>query len=190
MTFDRLRIAGPRGGPCALGEPMHVHDGSVELGTLDPVDVSRDGTEVLIGRFIPSPFVRARRRNFGPLVLLEVTSFIAERFQGVQVVSYSLSREIELHGDGMQVATARSALLQSMGAERVTISPQPDSGPPGNFVVQGVWTYNAQNLAALRACLELERQNYRRLAANEDKLDAAPTDGLGQRLRRWLGGDR
>lgn len=186
MTFDRLRIAGPGGGPCALGEPMHVHDGSVELGTLDPVDVSRDGTEVRIGRFVPTPFVRTHRRNFGPLVLLEVTSFIAERFQGVQAVSYALSREIELHGDGMQVATARSTLLHSMGAEGVTISPQPDSGPPGNFVVQGVWTYNVQNLAALRACLTAERQIYRQLAANESMLEAAPPKGLRQRLRRWL----
>src|SRR6476660_4625279 len=54
MTFERLRITGRDGGRYQLGTPMHVHDGSASLGTVDPVRVSRDGTEVHIERFLPS----------------------------------------------------------------------------------------------------------------------------------------
>ena len=107
MTFERLRITGPDGDRYELGDPMHVHDGSVHLGTLDPVRVSRDGTEVRIERFLPSLFVKEQKRNFGPLVLLEVTTFLAEQFDGIQTISYALTREIEMHGDGMKVASAR-----------------------------------------------------------------------------------
>ncbi|MBB3179952.1 hypothetical protein [Variovorax sp. Sphag1AA] len=139
---------------------MEVHDRETFLGTL-PVTVSRDGTEVLIQRFLPSAFVKKEKRNFGPLVLLEVTTYLAEQFQGLQAVSYLLSREIELHGDGMKVALARSALLQAIGADAVAISPRPDSETPGNFVVQGTWAYNERNLAALCHCLERERAIYR-----------------------------
>lgn len=184
MAFEKLRISGQEGHPYRLGEPMEVHDREIFLGTLDPVSVSRDGTEVLIQRFIPSAFLRKEKRNFGPLVLLEVTRYLAEQFQGLQAVSYLLSREIELHGDGMKVALARSALLQAIGAEAVAISPRPDSETPGNFVVQGVWAYNERNLAALCHCLERERAIYR-------QWDAAVETGqsivvLRDRLRQLL----
>ena len=48
MTFERLRITGRLGKDYELGEAMEVHDGDVHLGTLDPVAVSRDGTEVFL----------------------------------------------------------------------------------------------------------------------------------------------
>jgi hypothetical protein len=183
MTFERLRITGRHGKHYELGEAMEVHDGDVHLGTLDPVNVSRDGTEVLVGRFIPSQFVKDQKRNFGPLVLLETTTFLAEHFQGLQAVNYVLSREIEMHGDGTQVASARSALLQAMGAEAVTISPKPDSETPGNFVVRGTWAYNERNLAALGECLQRERGIYRQW----DTASAAPSvRALRNRLRELL----
>ncbi|MGJ7511681.1 hypothetical protein [Variovorax sp. GT1P44] len=184
MTFERLRITGPDGERYELGEPMHVHDGSVHLGALDPVRVSRDGTEVRIERFLPSQFVKEQKRNFGPLVLLEVTTYLAEQFDGIQTISYSLTREIEMHGDGMKVASARSALLLDIGAEAVTIAPSPDLETPGNFIVQGIWAYNERNLAALHQCLEREREIYRQWEAPAPQPMAIP--GLRNRLRQLL----
>ncbi|SCK34141.1 hypothetical protein VAR608DRAFT_3041 [Variovorax sp. HW608] len=187
MAFEKLQITGQDGRHFRLGEPMEVHDRGTFLGTLDPVTVSRDGTEVLIQRFLPSAFVKKEKRNFGPLVLLEVTTFLAEQFQGLQAVSYLLSREIEMHGDGMQIALARSALLQAIGAEGVAVSPRPDSETPGNFVVQGVWAYNERNLAALRHCLERERTTYRQwddAAAETSQSIVALRDRLRQLLTR------
>ncbi|MDM0078390.1 hypothetical protein QTH90_28565 [Variovorax sp. J2P1-59] len=184
MTFESLRITGRDGKRYELGEPMHVHDGSVHLGTVDPVRVSRDGTEVHIERFLPSRFVKEKKRNFGPLVLLEVTAYLAEHFHGIQTVSYSLSREIEMHGDGMKVASARSALLQDIGAEGVTITPRPDHETPGNFVVEGVWAYNERNLASLGECLAREREIYRQWEAPASHATAIPA--LRDRLRQLL----
>lgn len=186
MTFERLRITGHRGKDYELGEAMEVHDAAVHLGTLDPVSVSRDGTEVSIGRFLPSQFVKVQKRNFGPLVLLETTAFLTENFQGLQAVRYALNREIEMHGDGMQVAGARSALLQAMGAEAVTISPMPDSETPGNFVVRGIWAYNERNLEALGQCLKQEREVYRQWDAAHASNAAQPIPALRKRLRQLL----
>lgn len=185
MTFERLRITGRDGERYELGEPMHVHDGSVHLGALDPVRVSRDGTEVRIERFLPSSFVKEQKRNFGPLVLLEVTTFLAEQFDGIQTISYALTREIEMHGDGMKVASARSALLLDIGAEAVTITPSPDLETPGNFIVQGIWTYNERNLAALHQCLAREREIYRQWEAAAAQPPMA-IPGLRNRLRQLL----
>ncbi len=177
MTFDPLRITGQGRTALRLGEPMHVYDGEILLGVIDPVRLSRDGSEVRIERFVPSQHVRDDKRNFGPIVLLEVTMFLATHFRGVQLVSFSLNREIEMHGDGMQVAAARSKLLHSIGAEGITISPRPDSSIPGNFVVEGEWAYNPANLAALEECLLRERQSYRGPQPDSPQMPA---------LRRWL----
>jgi hypothetical protein len=184
--FSNLRFTGPDAARYQLGQPMYVHDREKLLGILDPVQISRDGTEVHISRFAPAPFVRGERRNFGPLMLLEVTAFLAREFMMVQMVSYSLSREIETYGDGRQVASARSALLDSMGAHGVTITPQPDSDKPGNFVVQGAWMYNERNLQALNACLKRERDLYRDL--ERQAMQKTSASGLRGRLRRWLRG--
>jgi hypothetical protein len=185
MSFERLQITGPNGNPYRLGEPMEVHDGAIHLGTLDPVTVSRDGTEVLLQRFLPSQFLKDQKWNFGPLVLLEVTAFLAEHFQGLQVVHYLLTRDIEIHGDGMTVATARAQLLDAIGAEAVTVSPRPDSEVPGNFVVWGVWAYNERNLAALGECLAREREVYRQWDAATVG-SAPPPSTLRTRLRQLL----
>ncbi|WP_431274193.1 hypothetical protein ACQ858_19350 [Variovorax ureilyticus] len=189
MAFEKLRITGQDGRHYRLGEPLEVHDRGTFLGTLDPVTVNRDGTEVLIQRFLPSAFVKKEKRNFGPLVLLEVTAFLAEQFQGLQAVSYLLSREIELHGDGMNVALARSALLEAIGAEAVAVSPRPDSGTPANFVVRGVWAYNERNIAALGHCLERERAIYRQwdAAVETDRSIGVLRDRLRQLLARSPG---
>ncbi|MEJ7688379.1 MAG: hypothetical protein WKG52_16110 [Variovorax sp.] len=180
-----MRITGENGTAYRLGEPMHVYDAEHLLGVIDPVRVSRDGSEVRIERFVPSRHVKTGKRNFGPLVLLEVTLYLATHFRGVQMVSFSLNREIEMHGDGMQVAVARSELLHGIGAESITISPRPDSSIPGNFVVEGEWAYNPANLAALEECLLRERSGYRARAPDSTGLPA-PLRWL-RRLMRGAG---
>ena len=156
LTFTRLD-----GGHYSLGQPLAVRDGSVLLGVLEPVRVSLHGTQVHIENFSPSEVVRTTQRNFGPLILLEVSSFLVERFASLQVIHYNLSRQIETYGSGMQVARTRAELLQNIGARDVTISPKPDAEVPGNFVVRGAWDYNDRNVAALRQCLLKEQEIYR-----------------------------
>ena len=187
QTFDELRCSGPDLAPYALGEPIYVYDRIAHLGTLDPVHVTHRGTNVHITRFVATPFVKAGKRNVDPLVLLELIAFISERFDAVQTVSFSLRSEVASYEDGMKIASARSALLQRIGAHGVTISPQPDSAAPGNFVVQGVWAYNERNLAALGQCLERQREIYR---DSELSAGQGPTPrSLRSRVRRWRSRD-
>ena len=54
MTFKKLRITGPGAVPYQLGQPMHVYDANVLLGTLDPVPVGNAGTEIHIEHFQPT----------------------------------------------------------------------------------------------------------------------------------------
>jgi hypothetical protein len=184
QTFEELRCSGPDLAPYALGEPIYVYDRIAHLGTLDPVHVTHRGTNVHITRFVATPFVKAGKRNFDPLVLLELIAFISERFDAVQTVSFSLRSDVASYEDGMKIASARSALLQRIGAHSVAISPQPDSVAPGNFVVQGVWAYNERNLAALGQCLEREREIYRDCVLSSGQ--GTTPRSLRSRLRRWL----
>lgn len=54
------------------------------LGSLDPVEVSSDRSEVHISRFVPSAQAGEQRR-FGALLLLELTMFLVERFAGILI---------------------------------------------------------------------------------------------------------
>lgn len=152
---------------------MLVRDGKVFLGTVEPPELSRDGTRVHFGHFSPSPSVRESERQFGPLMLVEVMHFIAEHFSNIEAIRFTLTRQVEMHGDGFTVALARMALLERIGAADLHMRPRPDSGTPGNFVVQGVWEYTGPHLAALVA--ELARQR----AAYFQGGDAAGTGRLG-----------
>jgi len=116
-------------------------------------------------------------------LLLEVTMFLAERFPGIQNVHFSLTREIEMDGDGMMVAAARTELLRRIGATDVHARPKPDSSRPGNFVVQGVWSYTEHNLGALRAALTMQRALYREHQKGERPVP------LLRRLKRWWARD-
>ena len=187
MKLNELRIGGRGFAPFALGEPMYVYDGELLLGTLDPVQVTHGGSNVHITRIVPTQLARTGKRTFDPLVLLETISFIAGRFPAVQTVSFSLRSEVASYEEGMKIASARSTLLQRIGTDRVTISPQSDSAAPGNFVVHGVWIYNERNLATLGQCLQRERAIYRdrEAAAGREKA----RQSLRGRFRRWLWGD-
>src|SRR5690606_36365728 len=133
MTSAKLRITGPGERPYALGEPMHLFDGVLHVGTLDGFPVDRERTEAHIGRFTPTNVVSHQKKEIGKLALLEMVMFIAENFTSVQVVSFSLSRDIEGYGGGMQLASARSALLQSIGTTHIVIAPKPDAVQMGHF---------------------------------------------------------
>jgi hypothetical protein len=188
LIFEKLHIAGPNLSGYELGEPMLVLDRGRLLGSLDPVEVSPDKSEVRISRFLPAPSVRSEQRNFGPLLLVEVTMFLAERFPNIQNVHFTLTREIKMYGDGTMVAAARIDLLRNIGATDVHARPKPDSSQPGNFVVQGVWSYTEHNLGALRAALAMQRALYREHLARIPK-EERPVALLRQVRRWWMRDD-
>lgn len=184
--FEKLHLAGPDPPGYELGEPVLVHDRGRFLGSLDPVEVSPDRSEVRITRFLPSPASGSERRKFGPLLLVEVTMFLAERFPSIQNVHFALTREIEMEGDGMMIAAARIELLRSIGAADLHARPQADASRPGNFVVEGVWSYTGHNLGALRSALATQRELYRDHLARMPK--ARHPASLLHRLKQWWAG--
>jgi len=80
-----LAITGPGAVPYQLGQPMHVYDANVLLGTLDPVPVGNAGTEIHIEHFQPTRVVRDEQRHVGRLVFLEICAFISEHFHQANV---------------------------------------------------------------------------------------------------------
>lgn len=173
MSFTQLRITGPESTSYVLGAPMHLYDRDFCVGVMNPVPVSTDGTEVHIEHFNAAANLPAhQRRDIGRLVLFEVVAFLAENFTDVQAVSVALSRDIEGYGDGMTLASVRSATLQSIGARHIMITPKPDAAQAGHFVVTGLWEYNQANLAALTARLQTEREAYRERDAAAAKVRA------------------
>jgi len=181
MSFSRLRITGPDEGPGVLGAPLHVHDGDFHIGVLDPVPVGRDGSEVCIQHFKHTDTAACDRVKIGSLVLMELVSFIAEQFTTVTAITVVLTREATGYGDGIRLARERSALLQSIGANHIVITPKPLAERAGHFVVTGVWEYNQANLAALAQAVERER------AAYVERRDALPFQNARQPSpRAWL----
>ena len=181
MSTHSLRVTGPALETCVLGGPMLVHYGDQHLGTVDPVPVSRGGTEIRIEHFTPSRTEAAQRLHglkIGRIILLELVAFIAERFSTVTLVRLCLHRDIESYREGITLAAERSELLQAMGASHIVITPKPDAGRIGHFVVAAAWEYNQANLAALGAALESERTAY----GERERLAAARS----RRKRCWL----
>lgn len=181
--LHQLHLAGPDLSRYELGEPMFIYDGGRLLGTVEPVEVSPDRSEVRISRFVPSAALKREARSFGALLLVEVTMFLVERFPTIQAVHYALTRELEKHGDGLMVAAARVEFLRSIGATDIEARPKPDSSSPGNFVVKGVWGYTEDNITSLRLALAMERQLYsKHLACTAKGGRLAP---LLNRLKDW-----
>jgi hypothetical protein len=165
---------------------MYLYDGSLHVATLDPVPVNREGTEVHIEHFTPTAVVTQRKLEISKLALVEMVYFVAENFTSVQAISLALSRQVEGYGDGMRLAGARSAFLQSLGASHIVIAPKPNAEHMGHFVVSGLWEYNPANLEALASVLRHERETYygRRAASTEE----ARRPGLGAWVRRFIPG--
>lgn len=150
-----LGMTGPEGQTYVLGHPMHIAEGSLHLGVLGPVPVDRGGTEVHIGNFTPSAALKGERRRMAPLILLEITAFLVADFESVQVITFCLQPQIEVSGDGTQVARARAALLEDIGALDIRIITQ-----AGKLSVVGFWEYNESARTRLAARLDVERANY------------------------------
>lgn len=181
MSIHRLHFTGPDLGPCVLGQPMLAHYGDTHIGTLDPVPVSRGGTQMRIEHFKPAGTEASRhlhKAKIGRVLLPMLVAFIAEHFSSITLVQISLARDIEGYGEGFRLAAERAAVLQAMGAGRILITPMPDTLRMGHFVVAGVWEYKQANLAALAATLQNE------WAAFEERQAAAARGP--SRKRRWF----
>ncbi|MDN8614315.1 hypothetical protein [Variovorax ginsengisoli] len=182
MTFKKLRITGPGAAPYQLGQPMHVYDANVLLGTLDPVPVSNGGTEIHIEHFQPTRVVRDEQRHVGRLVFLEICAFVSEHFHQVQAISFAFTRDVSILGGGVQQAAARIETMDRIGAINVQIRPKADA-LPGQFVVTGVWAYSESSMAALRVVLEEQRALYR---DRPMAIGVADKPGVRAALRRLI----
>ena len=182
MTFKKLRITGPGAVPYQLGQPMHVYDANVLLGTLDPVPVGNAGTEIHIEHFQPTRVVRDEQRHVGRLVFLEICAFISEHFHQVQAISFAFTREVGILGGGIQQAAARVETMDRIGAINVQIRPKADA-LPGQFVVSGIWVYSESSMSALRVVLEEQRALYRERPIT---VGVADKPGVRAALRRLI----
>ncbi|MBU1360547.1 MAG: hypothetical protein KKC85_03340 [Gammaproteobacteria bacterium] len=184
MKPARFRITGPDRVPYRLGMPMHIHEGPLRVGVIDPVPVQRGGSEVHLEHFVPTHAADYRKRQIGRLMLAEVVSFIVENFTQVQAISFTLGRDIgdTSTNDRTQRASTRSALLQRMGASHVLSAPKPDAAQEGHFVVTGIWEYNPASVAALAEVLRVERE----LCAGFASMPRSVPSRLGSWTRRLL----
>lgn len=173
-------MTGPGRTAYVLGRPMHVYEGSLHLGSLDPVPVAHHGTEVHVGNFKPSAALRGERQKLAPLILLEIIAFLADNFASVQLISFCLSLQIEVSADGRQVASDRSALLEAIGAYDIQITTHADGEAVGKLAVVAVWEYNETTRALLAARLDKERARWRA------GLAALPAPSLRARLQRLV----
>ncbi|MEJ8812233.1 hypothetical protein WKW77_14210 [Variovorax ureilyticus] len=184
MNFDALRFSGRDGAPCVPGEPICVHLGEIHAGMVDPVPLSLGGTRILLAHYNPRADEASRRLhklNFGRVSLLGVTAHIAEHYSNVTTISFLLDREIEGYGGGVRLAGSRSALLQSIGAENIVITPRPEPEHAGQFVVAATWQYNQQNLALLHAALAAEWKIF-----SDRMAHAEAAGGRTPRANAWL----
>ncbi|MDL9999429.1 hypothetical protein QTI24_12490 [Variovorax sp. J22P240] len=182
MSITALRFTGPDSAPCVLGAPIFAYYGEIHVGTLDPVPVSRGGTEVRIQHYTPSSEACShalQKLRIGRVLLLELVAFIATHFSSVSVISFVLNRDIEGYGNGIRLAGSRSALLQSIGAEHIVITPKPKGERAGHFAVAAFWQYNVANLSALNAATQAEWAAFR-------ERETAALPGKAPRANAWL----
>ena len=188
MDFNALRFSGRDGTPCVPGEPICVHFGEVHAGTVDPIPLSLGGTRIHLAHYKPQADEASRRLhrlNFGRVSLLGVSAHIAEHYSNVTTISFVLGREIEGYGGGVRLAGSRSALLQSIGAQNIVITPRPEPERAGQFVVVATWQYNQQNLSALNAALTAEWKIFSERLAHADA-GGGSTPRANAWLRRFL----
>ena len=164
MTFAGLRISGRKPGPYVLGEPLDVFDGSMHLGRLNSVSVSADGSELRLEDFRTTDLSRLRTWRTARLIVVEVLHFFVEKYPSVSAIGIVLSADIETlegqEGGAMRLATARSQMLQSVGAQDVLVTPRPHPRHAAHFIVSGVWKYNSENAQTLADALRIERAGY------------------------------
>ncbi|MDM0110629.1 hypothetical protein QTI66_00625 [Variovorax sp. J22R133] len=181
MNDKKLRITGPDATPYTLGQPMHVYDGDLLLGTLDPVPLLKSGTELFVEAFTPARAVSEEPRHVGRLIFLEICAFIAEHYPQIQAISFVFSRQVDVLGAGEQQALARAETMARIGAINVKMTPKANA-LPGHFVVSGIWPYSQHNLAALHGVLEEERALYREVPIGAGLRDKVGVVAAIQRL--------
>lgn len=157
MEQTKIKITGPQEAPFRLGGPMFVFEAKTLLGTLDPVLVLKDGTEIHIEAFVPTPVVLNERRHVGRLLFFEICAHITENFPQVQAISFAFPRPINALGRPAEQAASRTTAMERIGAVNITVTPV----TLGAHVVSGIWPYSASNHAALLAALEEQRALYR-----------------------------
>ncbi|MEJ8820602.1 hypothetical protein WKW80_00965 [Variovorax humicola] len=163
---------------------MFVYDRDTLLATLEPVPLSKSGTEIHIEAFNPTRLVRQDYRHVGRLIFLEICVFISEKFPQIQAINFALSRRVDVLGAGEQQASERAETMDRIGAINVRMRPKPNA-LPGHFVVSGVWAYSEQNFAALMQVLEEERAQYRRRPIGSS---APEKSKVLSTIRQWVTG--
>ncbi|SFM72966.1 hypothetical protein [Variovorax sp. OV329] len=170
MTFQGLRIAGPRSGPYVLGEPLDVFDDQLHLGRLNQVSTSPDGGELRLEDFRTTDLKRLGTWRTARLIVVEVLSFFVDRYPAISAIGIVLSADIEAfeaqEEGATRLAGARARMLQSVGVQDIQVMPRPHPRHAAHFVVGGVWLYNRDNARLLTDVLQEERAVYAgRLAA-------------------------
>ncbi|MEJ8815209.1 hypothetical protein WKW77_29355 [Variovorax ureilyticus] len=136
---------------------MLVFEGKTLLGTLDPVEVLKNGTEIHIEAFIPTQVLLKERRHVGRLLLFEFCAYITKHFPQIQAISFAFARPIDALGRPAEQAGSRTSAMARIGAVNITVTPV----TLGVHVVSGVWPYSQANRAALQSALEEQRAIYR-----------------------------
>ena len=176
-----LFISGPDG-DYRLGDPMLVHDLRMHLGTMEAPGVSRERSVVQLGRFLPSPGVdELRHSRFAPLLLAEAIMFIAQRFQEVEAIHFTLEPPVDMCDGEVAGALSRLTFLERAGATGLQVIPSSDAAILGSFVIRGTWAFSGFNLAALAGELFEQRFLHSRL------MREAPGAGQASAAGRWLG---
>jgi len=161
MIFKGLRITGPDAKPYVLGETIDVYDGSTHVGRVLSVGVGANGNEVRLEDFLTTDLGDLRAKGIALLVMAEIVTFVSERYPSVHAIGIVLSRDLEgFEGREAKLASVRSRMLQSIGADSIRVTPKPHARHAGHFVVSGIWQYNRSSVEALAKVLETERAAY------------------------------
>lgn len=156
-----LSITGPERSPYTPGASMWLWEGDSHIGTVQEVMLNPERTQILLDRFVYADTPAARRPSIRPLCLFEVASYLVEQVPTALEIVFTLSHRLEAVQDQARLATARSRLLESMGAEQIKVVPRPTSRAEIEFVVEAVWHYNTDNLVSLRQALDGAREVHR-----------------------------
>ncbi|CAN7717551.1 hypothetical protein LJR175_006000 [Variovorax sp. LjRoot175] len=186
MATSTLLIAGKERSPYRLAESLHIYDGDALVGTIEAA-ISKDGHELRLDRFTPSPISTRNRGVPRKLVLVEVLTFLAEQFETVATIRLTLNTPFEGRHDALKVASARAQMLGRISAEHIQIIPNLSPSGRGDFTVEAIWKRCPQSLGALREALHHERASHeaRRMSAGSVKDRLAR---LGARIKRLLSG--
>ena len=133
-----LLIAGKDRSTYRLAEPLHIYDGDALVGTIDAAR-SKDGRELRLDRFTPSPISTRNRGVPRKLVLVEVLTSLAEQFETVATIRLILNTPFEGRHDALKVANARAQMLGRISAEHIQIIPNLSPSSSGDFTVEAIW---------------------------------------------------